>query len=278
MCWHTFNTHLQSKKLIIKIIFKLQTALHSFVLLLSLRMVRPAACLWHYEFIACLIQGLYKNTNKLRGCCFQDKNANKLRCFLQEPSGRILANFVRLQASLPRTSKDKPAYCCMPIIGNKKIFSRIPKCYLWQSWASDPEDSKNDPMVRAHEHQGNRETSLVVSVGHISWSMVDLLALTRQKQLAKLRQATSQPASQCQVCLFQDCLFCRNSHSAETFSVFFVTSKNETARNNLQKWNFVLSDVYIHLSKHVLNGCFENRVQKDSFANRLKCDWARKPS
>jgi hypothetical protein len=41
-------------------------ALCLLVLLLSLRMVHPAACLWHYEFIARLLQGLYKNTYKLR--------------------------------------------------------------------------------------------------------------------------------------------------------------------------------------------------------------------
>jgi hypothetical protein len=110
-------------------------ALHLFVLLLSSCMVCPVACLWHYEFIAHLLQGLYKNANKLRGCCFQDKNAAKLRSFLQEPSDRRSANFVQPQASLPRTIENKPAHCCTPIIDGKKIFSRTPKCYLWWSWA-----------------------------------------------------------------------------------------------------------------------------------------------
>ncbi len=32
-----------------------------------------------------------------------------------------LANFVRPQASLPRTNKDKPTYCCTPIINSKKV-------------------------------------------------------------------------------------------------------------------------------------------------------------
>ncbi len=50
------------------------------------------------------------------------KNADKLRS-LQEPSGRRLVNSVRPQASLPRTTKDKPAYCCKPIIyGKKNLF------------------------------------------------------------------------------------------------------------------------------------------------------------
>jgi hypothetical protein len=125
------------------------------------------------------------------------KNANKLRKCFWEPSGRRLADFVQPQASLLRTTKNKPAHCCTPIINGKKILSKTPKCYLQQSWAHDPEDSKNNPLVHACERRANRETSLVVGRGHISWLMVGLLALTTQKQLAKSRQATSQPASQC---------------------------------------------------------------------------------
>jgi hypothetical protein len=117
----------------------LQTALRLFVLLLSLRMVHPAASLWHYEFIAHLLQGLYKNTYKLRSWLktpFQDKNANKLRS-LREPSGKRLANFVRPQESLPRTTKNKPAHCCMLIIDGTKHVSRTLKCYLRRSWSRD---------------------------------------------------------------------------------------------------------------------------------------------
>jgi hypothetical protein len=105
--------------------------------------------------------------------------------FLREPSGRRLAIFLRPQASLPRTTKDKPAYCCTPIIDGEKILSRTPKCYLWRSWAHDPEESKINPLLRARERQANREPSLVVGRGHISWLMLSLLALKRQKQLAK---------------------------------------------------------------------------------------------
>jgi hypothetical protein len=147
--------------------------------------------LWHYEFIACLLQRLDKNADKLRSFFFQDKNADKPMIFLRESSGRRLADFVRPGASLPRTTKDKPAYHCTSIIDGKKFFSWTPKCYLRWSLAHDPEDSKNDPLVCACECQANRETSLDVGRGHISWSMVGLLALTRQKQLAKSRQATS---------------------------------------------------------------------------------------
>jgi hypothetical protein len=151
--------------------------------------------LWHYEFIAYLLQRLHKNDDKPRANCFQDKNADKLPN-LQEPSGRRLAHFVQPQGSLPRTTKDKPAYCCTPIIDGKKIFLRILKCHSRRSWACDPEDSKSKPMVQVHEHLANGEPSLVVSRGHVSWTMLSLIALTRQKQLAKSRQAASQPASQ----------------------------------------------------------------------------------
>ncbi len=125
------------------------------------------------------------------------KNAKKQRTCFWEPSGRRLANFVRPRASHPRTTKNKPAYRCTPFIDGKKIFLRTPKCYLRWSCAHNPEDSKNDPLVHARGRRANRETSLVIGRGRISWSMVGLLALTRQKQLAKSRQATSQPASQC---------------------------------------------------------------------------------
>ncbi len=125
------------------------------------------------------------------------KNANKLRRCFWEPSGRRLANFVRPRASLPRTTKNKPAQCCTLTIGGKKVLSRTPKCYLQWSWAHGPEDSKNNPLVRACKRRANRETNLVIGRGHISWLMVGLLALTRQKQLATSRQAKIQPASQC---------------------------------------------------------------------------------
>jgi hypothetical protein len=125
------------------------------------------------------------------------KNADKLRTYFWEPSGRRLADFVWPWASLPRTTKNNPAHCCTPIINGEKFFLRTPKCYLRGSWAHDPEDSKNNPLVRGCKRRAGKETSLVVGRGRISWLMVGLLTLTRQKQLAKSRQATSQPVSQC---------------------------------------------------------------------------------
>jgi hypothetical protein len=143
----------------------------------------PPSSLQHYEFIAYLLQRLDKKDNKLRACCFQDKNANKLPS-LQESSGRRLVSFVRPQASLPRTTKKKPAHCCTPIIDGKKFFLRTLKCYLQQSWARDPEDFKSKPMVQARKRQANGEPSLVVGRSRVSWTMLSLIALTRQKQLA----------------------------------------------------------------------------------------------
>jgi hypothetical protein len=151
--------------------------------------------LWHYEFIAYLLQRLDKNNDKLRACCFQDKNADKLPS-LQEPSGRRLADFVRPRASLPRTTKDKPVHRCTPIINGKKIFSRNSKCHSRRSWARDPADSKSKPTVRAGKRRADGEPSLVVRKGHASWTILSLIALTRQKQLAKPRQTASQPVSQ----------------------------------------------------------------------------------
>ncbi len=113
---------------------------------------------------------------------------------LQEPSGRRLANFVRPQASLPMTTKYKPANRCMPIIDGKKIFLRTPKCYSRRSQACDPEDSKSKPMVRARERRANGEPSLVVDRGHVSWSMLSLIALTRKKQLNAFLVGTAIPS------------------------------------------------------------------------------------
>jgi hypothetical protein len=141
-----------------------------------------------------LLQRLNKNDNKPRVDCFQDKNGDKLPSS-QEPSDGRLANFVRPRKSLPRTTKDETAYCCTLIIDGGKFFSRTLKCYLRRSWARDPEDSKSKPVVEARERQADEEPSLVVSRSHISWMMLSLMALTRQKQLTKSRQAASQPAS-----------------------------------------------------------------------------------
>jgi hypothetical protein len=233
---------------------------------------------WHYEFInfkAHLLQRLDENDGKPGAHFYKTRAPTSCQNFW-EPSDGSLANFVRPQASLPRTIKNKPAYRCMPIINGKKIFLSTPKCYLQRSWASDPEDSKNKPMVQARERRADGKPSLVVGRGPTSWTMLSLMALTRQKQLAKLWQAASQPASQCYACLLQDCFSCWNIHSAETFSDFFwEQAGNGPTRNNSRKSNFILSDIYVRHWKHAFNECFEKRVRTDNLVNRLKCNWAR---
>ncbi len=48
-----------------------------------------------------------------------------------------------------------------------------------------PITPKTPRSTRGCKRQASREPSLVIGKGHVSWSMVSLLALTRQKQLAK---------------------------------------------------------------------------------------------
>jgi hypothetical protein len=150
--------------------------------------------LWHYEFITHSYRG---STRMLTSFLHGTQECQQAEDFWQEPSCRRLANFVRPRARLPRTTKDKPAYCCTPIINSKKIFLRTPKCYSRQSRAHDPEDIKSKPMVRALKRRADGEPSLVIGRGHVSWRMLSLIALTRQKQLAKSGQAASQPVFQC---------------------------------------------------------------------------------
>jgi hypothetical protein len=119
--------------------------------------------LWYFEFEPLLL---------LESFC---KNACKWE----------MANFMRSRASLPRTTKAKLAHWYTQIINGGKCPSRTPKCNLQQSWAHDPIDSMSSSLVHAPESQAKREPSLVVGKGRISWSMVSLLAQTRQKQLAK---------------------------------------------------------------------------------------------
>jgi hypothetical protein len=68
--------------------------------------------LWHYEFIAYLIQRLNKNADKLRACCFQDKNANKLRSlqnFVVE-DWLVLCGHEKAFQGPPRTSQHIAAH------------------------------------------------------------------------------------------------------------------------------------------------------------------------
>ncbi len=93
--------------------------------------------------------------------------------------------------------KDKPAYhCCTLIIDSGISFWRTLKCYLWRSRASGPDRPKSKPVVRAHERRANGDHSLVIGRCRIGWTMLSMIALAWQKQLAWLWQAASQPESQ----------------------------------------------------------------------------------
>jgi hypothetical protein len=105
----------------------------------------------------------------------------------------ILCGHERAFQGPPRTRQHIAASQSLTAI----FFLRTLKCYSWRNWACDPEDSKSKPVVQARERQADGEPSLVIGRGHISWTMLSLIALTRQKQLAKSRQAASQLASQC---------------------------------------------------------------------------------
>ncbi len=137
-----------------------------------------------------------------------------------------------------------------------KIFLRTLKCYLRRSWARDPENSKSKPVVQGREHQADEEPSLVVGRGHISWTMLSLMALTRQKQLAKSWQASSQPASQRQVCLFQDCLFSWEQPFRQGVSIFFVENKKWDHEKQLAKMKFCIIGCLRTLSETCLQQMF----------------------
>ncbi len=177
----------------------------------------------------------------------------------QADSGRRLADFVRPWASLPKTSKNKPAHCCTPIINGKQFFLRTPKCYLRRSWARDPEHSKNNPLVCARKCQANRETSLVIGRGCISWSMVGLLGRSSLPSQGK-KQANQHPNARY---VFPKTAFLVGTAILPRRSqIFLWRARNGTARNNSQKWNFVLSDIYVCLRKHASTDVLRNESKR----------------
>ena len=106
----------------------------------------------------------------------------------------------RFCVALSEPSKDHQGQASVLLHANhqqKNILLRTLKCYLQWSWACDLENSKSKPVVRARERKADGEPSLVVGRGHISWTMLSLITLARQKQLAESGQAASQAASQC---------------------------------------------------------------------------------
>ncbi len=149
--------------------------------------------LWHHEFIAYLLQRLDKNDNKLRAWDFQDKNADKLPS-LQEPSGRRLAGFVRPRASLPRTTKNKPAHCTACWSSMAKILFKDPEVLLAAElclWPWRLQEQAHGASVRVPSRWGAQS-------GH--WQrphQLDNVELdsSNKAEAAGLVEASSKPAS-----------------------------------------------------------------------------------
>ncbi len=102
--------------------------------------------LWRYEFIAQLLQGLYRNANKLpsrhtrmpRSWGFFVKN-------LLVGDWPILCGRKQGFQGPPRTSQHIPARRS----STAKILFEDPKCHSRRSWSRDPENSKSKPIVQA---------------------------------------------------------------------------------------------------------------------------------
>ncbi len=189
-----------------------------------------------------------------------------------------IANFVWPRACLSRTNKEKPVYCCTPIIDGKKIFLRTLKCFSRRSWACTLKTPRASPWCKraSAELMGSPVWSLAEAAS-ARWCWAWWLYQGRSSLPSQGKQQANQcPNAKCVVP--KTAFSCRNIRSAETFSEFLRTSGKWTRKKQLAKINFVLLDIYIRCRKHAFNGCFEKWVQMDNLANHLKCDWARNSS
>jgi hypothetical protein len=152
--------------------------------------------LGHYEFIRALPpEALQDRLQQAVGCRFREECRQAAESLKNLLMGNW-PNFARLRVSLCGTPRwDKP-HRCTPIINSAASFLRTLKCHSRRSWASDPDCLKRKPVVCVHERRANRDRSRVVGRGRINLMMLSLIALAWQKQLARLWQAASQPASQ----------------------------------------------------------------------------------
>ncbi len=137
----------------------------------------------------------------------------------------------------------------MPVIDGKQFPSRTPQCDLWRSWAHDPEDTKSNPLVRPRKCQANSEPSLIAGEGHVSWLIVSLLALTRQKQLVKSRP-------QMQGLSLSRLPFLKEQPFRQDALRIFVTIEKWDRKAQLTKIKFCCTGIYVHRRKHVLNRHF----------------------
>ncbi len=91
-----------------------------------------------------------------------------------------------------------------------------------------------------------REPSLVVGIAQISWLMVSLLALTKQKQLAKVV-----PNAKYVSC--KTTFHLRTAILLETSQKGSQMSKKWECKIQLAKMKFYCTSVYVCRWKHVLN-------------------------
>ncbi len=104
--------------------------------------------------------------------------------FLQNATGMRVANSTRLQ----EPSKDHQgqvniiATCQSLTAGNTPQGLHSATC---ESWAYEHIHSKGDLLVHAHNRCAKREPSLVIGIANVSWLVVSLLGLIKQKQLAR---------------------------------------------------------------------------------------------
>jgi hypothetical protein len=144
-------------------------------------------------------------------------------------------NFVWPQASLRGTPRQDKPHHCMPIIDSKASFSRTLKRYSRRSWASGPDCLMSKPVVQARGRRANRDCSWVVGRGRINSTMLSLVALAWQKQLARSWQAASQPASQVGHVVHKTAFLVGTALLERRSNFFLLQTENGRARNNSQK-------------------------------------------
>ncbi len=198
------------------------------------------------------------------------KNADKLRRCFWEPSGRRFDNFVRQRESLPRTMKNKPAHRCTPIINGKKTLFEDPEVLLaveLVSWPWRLQEQSHGASTRAPSQQGaqsgcRQRPHQLVDVG---------LDSSKKAEAAHLVKASSKPTSL--AFLGGTAILSRRSQN------FWEWAGNGTARNNSQKWNFVVRastyafgnvssmDALSNESKKMVSQFAWNAIEQESLAN-----------
>ncbi len=174
----------------------------------------------------------------------------------REPSDGGLANFVQPWASLSGTLRQASHHYCTQIINGGASFWRTLKCYLRRIRASGPDRLKSEPVVRARERRAEGDHSPVVGRGCINLTMLSLIALAWQKQLARSWQAASQPVSQVGHVVPTTASLIGTAVPARRSNFFLLRTENGRARTNSQKQNFISYGIHVHHWKLSFNGCF----------------------